>query len=272
MPPPYGILKFTNDEEMETYFDRMRGLRREIEMDQGWTYGEGSTLNIISSLENEDPQEGLGTIFSYTESPSKADSQSLPYDLDEVYRNPRPLIRRPLYPPSLPKVTLTRPLSTGEDLNSQVWVGAMEFPGSSPMQVVVKIFDHVMQKPCSDRRIFFGPIAEYMDWWMSAGEMFMRELWTYKKLESLQGKLLPRSYGFFNVSSQSFCVDSFTSIGFFQVKLPCGEEAPCHVMEFIDGTPLKTRVSALGGFSGPQAATIQTTVGHISSLGSLPRC
>ncbi|GBE84112.1 hypothetical protein SCP_0600900 [Sparassis crispa] len=123
-------------------------------------------------------------------------------------------------------IALTRPIQTGSPNCSQVWQANLNvacpvdsvLPGCAnapDAPVIIKIF----QESMFNEPEFFNERGIDSGTWRTGFQFAKAEAEAYWNMQSLQGKDVPWSYGF------------------FKVKLPNGEEAFAHVMEFVEGLP-----------------------------------
>lgn len=175
----------------------------------------GSQVSLVRPLLDIDPSE-IGPVF---ERQRKAESPTLesglPYGLDGIYNR-----RHQVFPPHAIEsswgarreaplsVQLIRPLRAGNGLWSQVWLADMTNVAQSLTRtvptaavasttVVVKLYhDSFAAWPTVSN--FFGGVDNGE--WRGCGEQMVREYWTYEEAKSLQGTILPHSYGFYDVS------------------------------------------------------------------------
>ncbi|KAH9943629.1 hypothetical protein B0H21DRAFT_748274, partial [Amylocystis lapponica] len=136
------------------------------------------------------------------------------------HRPPPPLIQHPLFGHSECRFDFSQSLSTKYD-EAQVWLATLSFtdPALSnvqPATVAVKIFQLSRYEICNT---FDEHLSSLEDGWAQA--LFPKtEAWAYYRMRSIQGKTIPWSYGF------------------YKFRLPHGELAIAHVMEYIEGQPL----------------------------------
>ncbi|KAF8579282.1 hypothetical protein K439DRAFT_410342 [Ramaria rubella] len=135
--------------------------------------------------------------------------------------------------PDALQLVLTEPVQVGEDQTSQVWKGTMSTTGSQnetyPADVMIKIYQESLYQdaPALCDLVHDGFHIEWHPGAYTAG----REAWAYDRMEELQGRSVPWSYGF------------------YKFLLPNGESAFGHVMELVDGlraTLPQAKASALG--------------------------
>ncbi|TDL19040.1 hypothetical protein BD410DRAFT_806139 [Rickenella mellea] len=100
-------------------------------------------------------------------------------------------------------VVATASICTGMDRYSQVWLGAILLSDTSTTTVVIKIFQQSLFPDDSDSRSHH------------AAKLPKTEAYLFVDMKSLQGREVPWSYGF------------------YKFKLPHGEIAIGHVMEYI---------------------------------------
>lgn len=116
----------------------------------------------------------------------------------------------------------------GHQIKSPVWTARI-----GNLEYVVKIFQACFHKPnwydylgCRD----FFPEEEQAH----------REAFAYASLKQLQGRNIPESYGFYKVKiliHEWWGKNSWISL--LQTKLPSGDSATIHVMEYIPGPTLE---------------------------------
>ncbi|KAL6302957.1 hypothetical protein BKA93DRAFT_374147 [Sparassis latifolia] len=121
-------------------------------------------------------------------------------------------------------ITLTRPLQTGFGKWAQVWCANLRWcaihedstsnsESDRGAHVVVKIFQESAFRPPE----YFDEDGIESGYWRTGAKQARAEALAYVCMMSLQGREVPWSYGF------------------FKVRLPHGELAYAHVMEFVDG-------------------------------------
>jgi len=135
---------------------------------------------------------------------------------------PRPQLD-PLDLPEDPVLVLLRNLrSSDEDLQTeesgnwgQIWLASIQtVTGQLSGPILVKLFQESLF-PLQDRHDF-----KLYEIWCAATQS-ANEAWAFETLKPLQGSLLPHSYGFYDFA------------------LPCGQTVCGHVMEYIEGDPLR---------------------------------
>ncbi|EJT97098.1 hypothetical protein DACRYDRAFT_25227 [Dacryopinax primogenitus] len=116
--------------------------------------------------------------------------------------------------------TLIEPIRTGTDEYAQVWLAQCTpvdpDPNLPDRSIVIKFFQESLFLIPG---IYEWTLGEYF----KASDLIIRELWANTRLATLQGTILPHSYGFFQ----------FTFTYEDAQELVCG-----HAMEFISGEPL----------------------------------
>ncbi|TDL19042.1 hypothetical protein BD410DRAFT_842443 [Rickenella mellea] len=141
--------------------------------------------------------------------------------VDPVFDPPPHRSRRDrcyLEPNETPSVIPTASICTGMDRWSQVWLGAMLLsPNTSTTTVAIKIYQQCL---------FPGETSQ------DGAKLSKVEAFSYVKMKNLQGREVPWSYGFYNVH-RSFKFLCYLSDKTGQFKLPHGEVAIGHVMEYI---------------------------------------
>lgn len=102
------------------------------------------------------------------------------------------------------KITLAEsitpnPADNGVSIKSQIWKGLVSVSETDEMHVVVlKVFFSCFHTPC-----WSNTWCEIYDFF-PAEEQAHREAWAYSRLKDVQGALIPKSQGFYNVNIQYF--------------------------------------------------------------------
>ncbi|EIN04285.1 hypothetical protein PUNSTDRAFT_138680 [Punctularia strigosozonata HHB-11173 SS5] len=151
-------------------------------------------------------------------------------------------------------IILQKSLRAKVDTHSQVYKAVMTVRKSAPRNVCVKIFQQSLCKLPDPE--YFDEDAAWPALWRSARQDAAVEAWAYRKLVSLQGAWIPHS------------------LGFYKIRMPGGEVAVAHVLEYLDGMVMSNLTGdivaqRLGPNYGifDMATVLEERLYHMQSLG-----
>lgn len=183
-----GYSEFADDESLSEYLAMLLEIQERLTEDKP-VYQKNDAVVIKSAYNPADLCGVPPNIFVLKDAQVDCDRGANPPPYLAGLYAKRSTVQLPHW--SQISVKLEEPLSTGFRHHAQVWKGELSYTGAAkPLAVVVKIYDEVMYA-------YEG--SPPFNFYKSCGQAFARERWAYGRLQTLQGCIIPHSYGFYKV-------------------------------------------------------------------------